>query len=310
MHVFDKEIRIRSGLVRIAHLDAEGYQFLDEPEAALRVIREAGKRVDLFTFTQSLSDLTPRYSYPMEWDNMAVLPVSTFDHWMKNQIDFKVRNKVRKAAKNGIAVRETAFDDNFVKGIQNVYNEAPIRQGRRFWHYGKDLEYVRRINSTFLDHSIFIGAYFEDNLVGFVKLVTNETRTQAGLMQVVSMISVRDKAVQNALIAQSVRSCAERSIPYLWYAQITYGKKQRDTLAEFKIHNGFQRVEIPRYYVPLTIPGRLALRLGLHRGMIEIVPAPVIATYRRMRASWYEKKFPGKMVSQQNDARGAIQRNA
>ena len=56
-------------------------------------------RVDLLTFIQRISDTTPKYDYPMEWDNMAVLPISTFDAWMKNQIDFKVRNKVRKAEK-------------------------------------------------------------------------------------------------------------------------------------------------------------------------------------------------------------------
>ena len=102
---------------------------------------------------------------------MAALPVSTFDHWMTHQIDFKVRNKVRKAAKNGVVIREVSFDDDLVKGISAIYNESPIRQGKRFWHYQKELEAVRRMNATFLDRSIFIGALFEDSLIGFVKLV-------------------------------------------------------------------------------------------------------------------------------------------
>jgi len=293
LEVSGKEIRIDGRLVRIAFLDGEGYQFMEDPETALKSLRSSGTRIDLFTFIQRLSDTSPRYSYPMEWYNIAALRVSTFDDWMTKQIDFKVRNKVRKSAKSGVVVREVPFDDDLVRGIQAVYNESPIRQGMRFWHYGKDLETVRRINGTFMDRSIFIGAFFEGNLIGFIKMVTDEDRSQAGLMQVVSMIGQRDKAPQNALIAQAVRSCAERGILYLWYANMSYGKKQRDGLADFKRRNGFQRIEVPRYYAPVTLVGRMALRLGLHHTLADWVPEPVAATYRRIRKHWYEKRFPG-----------------
>src|SRR6202043_417643 len=119
---------------------------------------------------------------------MAALRVSTFDDWMTKQVDFKVRNKVRKATKNGVVVREVPFDDDYVAGIHAIYNESPTRQGKAFWHYGKDFETVRKMNATFMDRSIFIGAYLEGILIGFVKLVFDENRTQAGLMQIVSMI--------------------------------------------------------------------------------------------------------------------------
>jgi hypothetical protein len=200
---------------------------------------------------------------------------------------------VRKAAKNGVNVREVPFDDNLVQGIHAIYNESPIRQGKKFWHYGKDLEAVRRMNGTFLDRTIFIGAYLQDSLIGFVKLVANEEWSQAGLMQIVSMIQHRDKAPTNSLVAQAVRSCAERGIPHLWYANFSYGKKQQDTLADFKRHNGFQKVDVPRYYVPLTVVGRMALRMGLHHGTIDWIPEPVASTYRKIRSYWYKQKFPG-----------------
>lgn len=293
MEVCGKQIRFDGRLIRIAHVDAEGYQFLEDPDAGVEALRKSRARADLFTFIQKLSETSPKYSYPMEWDNLAVLPVSTFDHWMTKQIDFKVRNKVRKAAKNGVSVREVSFDDTLVHGIHTIYNESPIRQGKRFWHYGKDLDAVRRMNGTFLDRTIFIGASLQGNLIGFVKLVANEDWSQAGLMQIVSMIQHRDKAPTNALIAQAVRSCAERRISFLWYANFSYGKKQQDSLADFKKHNGFQKVDLPRYYVPLTFAGRMALRLGLHHGLIDWVPEPVTATYRRLREIWYTRKFPG-----------------
>jgi len=284
-----KEIRINGKLIRIAFIDGEGYQFLDDPVAALKSLGHR-PRIDLFTFIQRLSDTTPRYSYPMELDNMAALRVTTFDDWMTKQIDFKVRNKARKAGKNGVVVREAAYDEAYVRGIQAIYNESPVRQGKPFWHYGKDLETVRKMNGTFFERSIFIGAYLEEQLIGFVKLVFDEEKSQAGLMQIVSMIGHQDKAPTNALIAQAVQSCAERGISYLWYANMSYGKKQADGLADFKRHNGFQKIEVPRYYVPLTLAGRLALRLNLHHGLSELIPEPIAASYRKIRKQWYGKK--------------------
>jgi len=293
MEVCGKEVRIRGRLIRIAFLDAEGYQFLEDPEAALRALRSSGSRADLFTFVQRLSDSAPKHGYPMERDNIAALRVTSFDDWMKNQIDFKARNKVRKAGKNGVVLREVPFDDDLIKGISAVYNESPIRQGKRFWHYGKDFDTVRKMTATFLEQSTFIGAFLDGNMIGFVKLVSDESGSQAGLMHIVSMIQHRDKAPTNALIAEAVRSCAERQISYLWYANFSYGRKQSDSLADFKRNNGFKRFEPPRYYVPLTVAGKIALRLGLHHSASDWIPEGIAAGYRRVRSFWYARRFPG-----------------
>lgn len=293
MKVGGKEIRIDGTILRIASLDGEGYQFLEEPRAALAAIRESGIRTDLFTFVQKLSDTAPKHSYPMEWDNMAVLTVSTFEQWWKQQIGFKARNKAKQAEKKGVIIKEVPFDEALVCGIWEIYNESPIRQERRFPHFGKSLDAVRTMKATFLDRSIFIGAFFEGRLIGFVKFVASEDWSQAGLMHILSMIKHRDKSPANALVAQAVRSCAERGIRYLWYANFAYGKKQRSSLSDFKERSGFERMDVPRYYVPLTSAGRVALRLGLHHGLRGRLPEPVAATYRRARSFWYAKKFPG-----------------
>jgi hypothetical protein len=289
MHLCGQNALIEGKLIRIARLDAEGYDFLEDPEAALGILRQSNSRADLFTFIQKLSDTSPKYSFPMEWDNMAALQVSTFDDWITKQIDFKARNKARKAAKSGVVVQEVPFDNDLVDGISAIYNESPVRQGKAFWHYGKDIEAVRKMNATYMDRTIFIGAFFETRLIGFVKLVTNEEGSQAGLMQIVSMIKHRDKAPTNALVAQAVRSCAERRISHLWYANFSYGKKQEDGLADFKRHNGFQKIELPRYYVPLTVLGRIALRFGLHHRAAESIPEPLAATYRKIL--WLRKRI-------------------
>jgi hypothetical protein len=291
MKVCGKDIQVQGGLIRIARLAADRYEFLEDPEPVLDGLRKSGIRIDLFTFMQKLPETSPKYRYPMVWDNFAALPVSTFDHWWTHQIDFKVRNKVRKAEKSGVSVREAPFDDALVQGIWEVYNECPIRQGKPFWHYGKDLETVRRENGTFLDRSVFIGAFLEGGLIGFAKLVSDEDHRQAGLMQILSMIRHRDKAPTNALIAQAVRSCAERGIPYLVYSNFSYGKKQRDSLSDFKQYNGFQRIKLPRYYVPLTLAGRAALRLRLHHGLADHIPELVLAQLRKLRRLWYGRRF-------------------
>ena len=183
------------------------------------------------------------------------------------------------------------FDDKLVEGIWEIYNECPVRQGRPFTHFGKDLSTVREEEATFLNCSFFIGAFLDTKLIGFAKLLHDEARTQAGLLNIVSMIKQRDKAPTNALVAQAVRSCAERQIPYLVYSKFTYGKKQPDSVSDFKKRNGFQQVDLPRYYVPLNAVGRAALKLGVHRGFAELVPEPVVAKVRNLRSAWYNRKF-------------------
>src|SRR5690348_2200768 len=108
MQICGKELRIRGKLIRIGYLDGEGYQFLDDPEAALKELRNSGARVDLFTFIQRLSDPSPRYSYPMDWDNMAALRIASFDDWMA-RLRPRIRTMVRKTERDGIVAREIPF---------------------------------------------------------------------------------------------------------------------------------------------------------------------------------------------------------
>lgn len=285
------EIVIEGRILRIAQPHGDRYRFLVDPKPIVNGLQACSARVDLFTFSQRLPKSEPKFSYPVEWDNFAVLPVSTFENWWTHQIGFKARNKAKQAEKNGVVLREVPFDDALVAGIREIYNECPIRQRRRFPHYGKNFETVRREEATFLDSSIFIGAFFEDKLIGFVKLVPDESCTQAGLMNIISMVKHRDKVPQNALIAYAVRACANRGIQYLVYSKFDYGRKERDGLRDFKERNGFQRVDVPRYYVPLTALGWAAFHLGFHHSMTERIPEALAARLRDFRAGWYERRY-------------------
>jgi hypothetical protein len=289
--VCGQQIRIRGGFCRIAKLEADKYHFLENPQEMLDGLRNCSERVDLFHFLQKLPDSQPKYDFPMEMDNLAAIPVTTFDHWWNQQIGFKGRNKAKQAEKKGVVVREVPFDDALVKGIWEVYNECPVRQGRRFEHYGKNIETVYREEATFLDTSTFIGAFLGDQLIGFVKMVHDPTKTQAGLMNIVSMIKHRDKAPTNALVAQAVRSCADRGISYLVYSNFAYGKKQPDSVADFKERNAFQRFDLPRYYVPLTSIGWAGYRLKLHHKFADRMPESIVSKLREMRNSWNNRKL-------------------
>jgi hypothetical protein len=291
MKVCGQEVKVQGSLIRIARLEGDGYLFLDNPEEFLNGLRQSGVRIDLFTFMQKLPETTPKYAYPMEWDNFAAVPVSTFDHWWTHQITAEARNRARQAEKKGVVLREVAFDEALVKGICELYNESPVRQGRPFRHYGKDFDTVYREEATFLDSSFFIGAFLGEKLVGFVKLTANENQTQANLMNILSTIEHRDKAPTNALIARSVRLCAERGISHLVYQSFTYGNKQWDGIMKFKQVNGFQRFDLPRYYVPLTYFGRAAFRFGLHHRFIDRLPESLVGRFRQFRNDWYGRKF-------------------
>jgi len=292
-----RELVVEGRFCKIAHLDADDFKFLDDPATAIAKLPGGGVRIDLFTFLQKLPDTNPKYSYPFEWDNLAVLPISTYENWWTKQIGFKARNKAKQAEKKGVVVREASFDDDLVRGIWEIYNECPVRQERRFPHYGKSLEAVREMSATFLDSSIFIGAYDSGKLIGFIKLVVDDTGTQAGMMHIISLLQARDKAPTNALVARAVRACADRHIPHLVYAKFAYGKKIQSSLSDFKERNGFQRVDIPRYYVPLTGLGRLALSIGLHHKLIDRLPESWVAKLREMRSTWYQRKFQLKPES-------------
>lgn len=290
MRLEGKNVDVDGWLLRIGRLAAEGFEYVGDPEVMLADIVRTRSRMDLFTFIQRLPATTPDYNYPMEWDNLAALPVTTFEHWWNRQIHGKTRNMVRRSEKKGLILREVAFDDALVRGIWEIYNECPVRQGKPFPHYGKDVGAVRQMSGTYLDSSIFIGAFFEEKLVGFVKLTIDETRSQAAVMHIISLMAHRDKAPMNALIAESVKACEKRAIPFLVYSKFSYWKKRRDSLSDFKERNGFRQFDVPRYYIPLTRFGRFAFHFGLQHGVLDGIPEPAVIAVRQLWQMWYKSK--------------------
>jgi hypothetical protein len=277
-------ISVSGKLCRVAQLQNEGYDFVDTPEALVDSLRAARIAADLFTFHQRVAEPQAKYSYVAEPFDLAVLSFESFEKWWKNQINDKTRNMVRKPGKKGVTIRPVEFNDEFVHGVKAIYDESPVRQGKRFRHYGKDVATLKREHATFLDRSEFIGAYCSGQLIGFVKLVYQGA--WASMMNIISKISERDKAPTNGLIAKAVEHCSERGIGLL-----QYGIWSRRGIGDFKLHHGFQCYSVPRYYVPLNGRGRLLLRLKFHKGLLERLPGDWVDGLTHLRTRWYSLRY-------------------
>jgi hypothetical protein len=282
-----KNIMIEGKFLRIARPHArpqqEWFEDVENPEMLIEALQKSKPCPDILTFWQRLPDTKPKYSYRMETDSIAALPIKSYSFWWDKQIDSKTRNMVRKAEKKGLIVKPATFDDRFIQGMTAIFNEAPIRQGRPFLHYGKDFETVKREFSRFLFREELFGAYLAEELVGFIMLA--DAGRYAFLGQILSKIARRDLATNNALLAKAVQRCAEKGMPYLAYALWL-----DDGLGNFKRSNGFQRFDLPRYFVPLTQKGKLALKLGLHHGWTAVLPDGIKDRLKTLRNLWCGSK--------------------
>ena len=273
---------ISRGPVSVAQLEDEWFDDVLDPEKVIRILKDAASgRPDIFTFWERVPAGEPKYPYHFEWESLAVLPVSTYENWFNKQIKGTTRNMIRKSQKAGIQVRDCVFDENFVRGMTGIFNETPVRQGRSFWHYGKDIKTVQQQFSRYLYREDLIGAYHGDELSGFVML--GNAKNFGLLGQFLSKLAHRDKAVNNALIAHAVQVCERRRLPFL-----VYGYWGASSLGDFKHNSGFGEMRVPRYYVPLTAKGKLALQLGIHKGWKAVLPGPVADFLKKARKSALE----------------------
>jgi hypothetical protein len=233
------------------------------------------QRYSVFTFWQRYPDTKPRYNFQMEWDYIEVLKIRTFLDWWRS-IDRKTRNMVRKAEKSAVVIREVVPDEEFLKGVAEIYNETPLRQGVPFKHFGKNLEEVKaRFEKLWIPQSTFIGAYLAEELIGLTQLLHSDKYTL--VLQILSKMKYLDRAPNNAMIAKAVEICANKKVRYLIYQ----GHFMRGgSLTHFKRSNGFVERRVPRYYVPLTLEGKIVLSLHLHHGIrYDIIPQPIRKMY-------------------------------
>jgi hypothetical protein len=281
LEIDGQAFRIERGLVTTVRLEHEWYEDVHDPERVLQALRAAGVRADLFTFWQRLPDLAPRHPYRLEREAIAALPVSSYAQWCQQRIRPRVRGQIRKARQDGVELREAQFDDAFVDGMTRIFNESPVRQGRPFWHYGKDADTVRRQFSRYLFRERLVGAYHRGEMIGFMMLGDAGSFALTG--QIIASLHHRDKCTNLMLVDRAVAMCESLGWRHLVYCHWTH-----DSLGEFKRRCGFEPTEVPRYFVPLSAAGRWALACGLHRGARQALPEGLRQTLRGARARWYD----------------------
>ena len=283
----------RGTWLRVAFLNAEEWLTteLDNPEVCLERLRKPsahGLRADIFTFAQKLPATLPKYSYPMEWESVAAVHVTSFKDWWE-KLPQEGRKNVRRSQKRGVVVKVKQLDEELVREIVEVNDDSPLRQRRPYAHYGKTCDEVRKDQSTFRDRCDFICAYLGTELIGFLKLVYR--REIASILQFLPKASRYDVRPANALIAKAVELCEAKALSYLTYGKYHYGNQGATSLNEFKTRNGFEELFLPRYYIPLTLKGRIGMTLNLHHGFMGLFPRSVIRLGSRMRSEWYNRRF-------------------
>ncbi len=270
-------------LVKVAEIHDEHWQAVgvQDPEMMIKGLKHQKFKADIFSFAQKLPHTKPQFDYPMEWNNVAAIPITTHTEWWEKRVPQETRKNVRRAAKRGVEVRSVKFDTFLVHSIKSIYDEAPIRQGRRFWHYGKDLSAIEKENGTYRDRCDFIGAFHNGELIGFLKMV--HVGKVASIMQIICKNAHYDKRPTNALLAKAVEICGERGMSHFIYGQYTYGNNNDASLTEFKRRNGFEEILLPRYYVPLTAWGHVCINTRLHLGLRRLLPKAIESRLLRLR---------------------------
>jgi hypothetical protein len=263
---------------------------LDNPEIYLDRLRDdkaAELNADIFTFTQKLPATKPKYSYHREWESIAAIHLVSFTEWWEG-LPQETRKNVRRAQKRGVQVRISDFDDKLIEGIRGVNDDSPLRQGTANAYFGKSFDETKERYGEFAGRCDFICAYFGDELIGFLHLIYRGD--VASILNLTTKSSHFDKRPSNALVAKAAEICYAKGISYITYGLFNYGNKHDSPLREFKIRNGFKEILVPRFFVPLTLWGKLCIKANLHRGLVGFLPHSVITAGVGARSRWYDFK--------------------
>lgn len=264
---------------------------LQDPKVCIEKLKKQQARelkADILTFSQMPPGTTPKYPYHSELESIAAIRLNSFEEWWMN-LPQEGRKNVRRAQKRGITITVKELDNDLVNWIVRINNESPMKQGMRSRHYGKSFDQVKKDYSSFLDRSDFICAYAGEELVGFLKIVYRGP--VASILQLTPRLIHQDKRPANALLAKAIELCAGYGIRCVTYGKYQYGTRRHSSLLEFKTRNGFEEVFVPRFFIPLTRWGRLAMAANLHHGLRGVVPKSLTMRAVELREKWYNEKF-------------------
>lgn len=270
----DKELETlevrKKGFIKIAKYSEQHEYVQDVFPSEEYVNKLANRKIDIFTFIERrwCSPIAnPAKNWRIADDNIALLQINNFDQWWQN-IGKKTRNMIRKAEKSGVTVQVVETSERLAEGIWKIYNETPFRQGRAFTHYGQSIDSVKTMVS-YSSKDTFITAVFNNEIIGFIQLVYGDKI--AIISQILSLQQHWDKAVNNILVSKAIEVCADKKGQWVMYGRMG----NHPSLDKFKENNCFIKFALTRYYIPLSLKGKIAMTLGLHRNLKDVLPEPI-----------------------------------
>jgi len=78
LEILGQTYMISRGIATTVHLEDEWFEDVKHPESVIAALKEAP--ADIFTFWQRLPHTEPAFDFHREWESIAALPVTTFDH--------------------------------------------------------------------------------------------------------------------------------------------------------------------------------------------------------------------------------------
>jgi hypothetical protein len=112
VHIDGRTVIVGGGWLKMATVQDEDLlegDTVSDPTSFIAKLRQSELQADVFTFFQKLPHSEPKYKLPIEWDNAAVIPITTYSEWLEKRIESSVRRAVKKAVKSGVTVRIAEF---------------------------------------------------------------------------------------------------------------------------------------------------------------------------------------------------------
>ncbi len=275
IRLYDKEIHEAVkrkqwfySIAQLIHPNEHIYDIVPDKDFLSRL---ANQNTDLFTFVQRTflqGSAEKENGLFRASDPIGLLTIDNYDRWFKSTTQ-SVRRMTRKGVRVGLETRIAHIDDAFARSALKIYNETPIRQGRRYSGYGMTLAEAKKKFSEDKKSEVF-GTYFHDELVGLMAISFGDR--VAAFTTFISLISHRLKYPNDLMIATAVKRCEEKGYRYLTYGNMGFNPG----LDFFKKAHGFKIFNAPRYYIPLTLRGKLAIKLRVYRSFQHSIPISIV----------------------------------
>src|ERR1700742_2995262 len=80
--VENRPVIVQGGWKRMARVHDEEWtagQMMANPETFIAELKAKNVKADYFMFSQKPPETTPKYPYHVEWDNVAIIPLGSYD---------------------------------------------------------------------------------------------------------------------------------------------------------------------------------------------------------------------------------------